>query len=201
MEVLQTLEVPDRQNVELIVWTEYAAIAEYFDDLKTAVDYNEKLLLRQPDDPTFYLALERLYGALGDPEKAAESLRKCGELAERLNDRRILAILATKGHLPKEENARAQRLAGAVATYHEILEELALEAMPDRWAAAQTVLGRFCRQHAELLTGPARTRKLEEAAAAYREALRVRTPEAFPDENRAVRQALGEVERLLSAKS
>jgi Tetratricopeptide repeat len=198
---LAGLDEDTRRDVESTLWLDYSVIAEHFGDFQTAIKYTELLALRDPTDSYSHLGLARLYGEIGDHEKAAESLRRCGELAEQSGDTKILSVLAAKGHLPKDQDLRARRLADAVAIYREALGDRSPESSPERYAGAQQLLGGLYRAQAELLTGPVRSRKLEEAADAYREALKVYTAEAYPDENRALRATLQYVENLLSDKS
>jgi hypothetical protein len=199
LEELQVLEEPRRGHLEAIVWRDYSIVANRFGDVPTAIEYEEKLALRTPHDPYCYLALARLYGKLGNEEKAAESLRKCGELAEKCNDQRVLAALAAKGHLPDDQDARARRLADAVAAYRETLADRSLVSSSERYAGTQRALGTLYRAQADLLAGAARTAKLEEAAHAYREALKVYKSDPYPGENRALRESLAEVKECLKS--
>jgi tetratricopeptide (TPR) repeat protein len=201
LEKLERLTGSDRFNMELVVWMQYAAIAEHADDLQVAVEYREKLTVRRPENPTSLLALSRLYRKLGNAEKEAQSLVKCTELAEQLDDKSVLAVLATKGYLPKDQVARARRLDDAVATYRAALTDRTFEASPDKYAVTQSNLGNLYRRQAELLAGDPRARKLEEAINAYREALKGHTPEAFPDQNRSLSENLAHVEKLLNDRS
>lgn len=196
LERAATLTGPDRHNMELGLWMQYAVAAERWGDLETAVVYFEKLALAWPEESATQIALSTLYRKLGNAEKTEELVRASVELAERTGDRLSLAMLAAQGHLPTERNARAGRLEDAIQTYREALSAWTLEASPDLFAGTQTKLGDLCRSLAELLPGAARSRRLEEAAVAYQEALRVRTVEAFPEQYRVLVESLRAVQRL-----
>jgi tetratricopeptide (TPR) repeat protein len=198
---LESLDRESRRQIESTVWSHYAIVAERFGDWQTAIRYTEVLVRGDPDNSYSQLALARLYGELGDHGKAADSLRRCGELAEKSGDKRVLAVLATKGYLPKDQDSRARRLADAVEIYREPLGDSSQERSAERRAGAQQLLGGLYRAQAEMLTGRARSRKLEEALASYREALKVYTAEAYPEQNRGLRATLGDIEKLLSLTS
>jgi tetratricopeptide (TPR) repeat protein len=182
-----------RQRLELMLWADYSVIATRFGDYPTALDYRQRLTLRQPDDPYGYLILARLYDTLGNREKAAESLRRCGELADP-NDQKLLAVLATKGQLPEDQDVRAHRLADAVACYREALDDRSLENSSARYAGTQQALGSLYRAQADLVENAASIAKLDQAAVAYREALKVFTAKAYPEENRTLLESLKEIE-------
>jgi hypothetical protein len=117
------------------------------------------------------------------------------------NDNKVLAALAVKGHLPRDHDLRARRLADAVEYYRETIDNSSLKSCPERYAGAHQAVAGLSRAQADLQTGTARTAALRQAAEAYREALRVYTPDDHPDENRAVRASLEDIEDLLRRSS
>jgi len=102
IEELKGLSPSHRPQLEAAIWRDYSVIASHYGDPKTAIEYEEKLAARFPEDPYPHLSLSRLYGETGQAQKAAESLHRCAELAKSRDDRRLLDVLITRGHHPTD---------------------------------------------------------------------------------------------------
>ena len=199
LSLLDSLSSEDRHHIEVIVWINYATLAERFGDSATAVIYNKKLLANDPDDLSSAMSLLSLYRKLDMPDLVAESFQRSGILAERLGDEAALAVLATLGHLPADDPARAARLEQAIRLHASWLNTEASDKASPRHARTQYGLGRLYVHRAERLDGPERIDALNKAVRAYRAALDVYSADRFPRQHREIVRRLGEAEGHLSA--
>jgi tetratricopeptide (TPR) repeat protein len=194
---LGQVDPPARQDIELVIWMDYSVLAEHYGDLNTAVEFNEKLAASAPDDATSLLALARLYGKQRNGESAADRLASCLDVAERYDNKIVLAILAARGHLPAESGARLRRLDEAITVYRNALSDASIAASPERHTAIWSSLGDLHRIKSDLLTGGARVSALEDAMGAYRHALGTRSADARTVDVQALLEKVGAIEALL----
>jgi tetratricopeptide (TPR) repeat protein len=199
LSMLDLLSPEDREHIEVIVWINYATLAERFGDSATAVIYNQKLLANDPDDLSSAMSLLSVYRKLGVADLVAGSLQQAGILAERLGDEAALAVLATLGHLPADVSARAARLKQAIGLHVTWLSTEASDKASRRHARTQYGLGRLYVYRAEGLDGPERLDALNEAVRAYRAALDVYSADRFPTQHREIARRLSDAEGHLSA--
>ena len=192
------LKAPIRSDVELTVWMTYSVVAERYGDVEAAIKFNEKLALAQPDDATSLLALARLYRNRGDEDAAASSIIECSERAQRFSERTVLGILAAKGILPEEREARRQRIEDAIAVYTESVATITPGLSPNSYASIRVTLGTLSEMLAELMSGVERTRKLQDSRDAYREALAVYTELGSSVDGQLVQEKLARIESLLT---
>jgi tetratricopeptide (TPR) repeat protein len=195
---LEEFSGSDLVNLQLVYLRQSALLAERFGDLDAAIESSEELARLRADDPLPHLALARLLSRRGNSEGAMQALAKCSELAEGFGNRLILAALAAKGYLPKDEDERTHRLKDAVVVYRETLRRLSFEEAPKHYAVAQRTFVRLCRHVAGHLTGSARAGLLQEVAGVCREGLKVYTHDAFPEEHGHLLQELEAIEVSLN---